>query len=136
MRDKPMRRTGAEVCGRKRSKPGNAARWRKMPRWSAERRDRPIARPVPRLKSAEVVESAFRRSAPLMFGEQRKGDGAARAAKNRASGALAFIVIPGRAASANPESKNKLGVCLWVPDSLVSLGFRNDKEKRLFDNQI
>jgi len=38
------------------------------------------------------------------------------------------LVIPGRAASANPESRNKLGACCWIPDSRVSLGFRNDKE--------
>jgi hypothetical protein len=26
-----------------------------------------------------------------------------------------FRVIPGRAEGASPESRNKLGVCLWIP---------------------
>jgi hypothetical protein len=35
-------------------------------------------------------------------------------------------VIPGRAEGANPESRKKLGVLLWIPGSRATLAPRND----------
>jgi hypothetical protein len=73
-----------------------------MPRWSAERRDVPIARDVRRLASvfrvlrkhatgASHAPRAFRRSAPpsLGGGGAARDYGAAGAAKQTAGGALA-----------------------------------------------
>jgi len=39
------------------------------------------------------------------------------------------FVIPGRGRRpASPESKSQ--TCLWIPDSLAALGFRNDRHAR------
>jgi hypothetical protein len=37
-----------------------------------------------------------------------------------------LLVIPGRGVAANPESTLHAQACIWFPDSLAALGFRND----------
>ncbi len=32
---------------------------------------------------------------------------------------LIFLVIPGRAEGANPESRHKLSACIWIPGPLA-----------------
>jgi hypothetical protein len=36
------------------------------------------------------------------------------------------FVIPGRAEGANPESRTKLGACVWIPGSRAARVPRND----------
>jgi hypothetical protein len=39
---------------------------------------------------------------------------------------LNILVIPGYAEGVNPESRNNVSICGWIPGPLASLASRND----------
>jgi len=44
-----------------------------------------------------------------------------------------LLVIPGRAESANPESRNKRGAHVWIPGLLATRASRNDGREEAED---